>query len=102
MKPRSYAPIDKVWLNSKYTKTKYNQKLKSKFIGSIQILHPVWKQANKINLLKKWKIHNIFHISQLKQNTTKKERVGKTMYQFEFKGNGNGDKANSKYKVKAI
>ena len=31
VKPRSYAPGDKVWLNSKYIKTKQNRKLKAKF-----------------------------------------------------------------------
>ena len=33
VKPRSYALSDKVWLNSKYIKTKQNQKLKAKFFG---------------------------------------------------------------------
>ena len=33
VKPRSYAPSNKVWLNSKYIKTKQNQKLKVKFLG---------------------------------------------------------------------
>lgn len=31
VKPRSYIFSDKVWLNSKYTKTKQNGKLKAKF-----------------------------------------------------------------------
>ena len=31
VKPKSYAPDDKVWLNSKYIKTKQNQKLEAKF-----------------------------------------------------------------------
>ena len=31
VKPRSYALSNKVWLNSKYIKTKCNQKLKAKF-----------------------------------------------------------------------
>ena len=44
-KPRSYAPGDKVWLNSKYIKTKQNRKLKAKFFGPFQVLHPVRKQA---------------------------------------------------------
>ena len=30
-KPRSYAPSDKIWLNSKYIKTKQNWKLEAKF-----------------------------------------------------------------------
>ena len=33
VKPRSYAPSDKVWLNSKYIKTKQNWKLEAKFFG---------------------------------------------------------------------
>ena len=31
VKPKSYAPSNKVWLNSKYIKTKQNRKLKAKF-----------------------------------------------------------------------
>ena len=31
--PRSYASSDKVWLNSKYIKTKHNRKLEAKFFG---------------------------------------------------------------------
>ncbi len=33
VKSRSYAPDEKVWLNSKYMKTKRNKKLESKFFG---------------------------------------------------------------------
>ena len=40
-KRRSYAPGEKVWLNSKYIKTKYNRKLEGKIFGLFQVLHPV-------------------------------------------------------------
>ena len=40
-KPRSYAPSEKVWLNSKYIKTKRNRKLEAKFFGPFRVLHPV-------------------------------------------------------------
>ena len=33
VKPRSYAPGEKVWLNSKFIKTKRNRKLDAKFFG---------------------------------------------------------------------
>ena len=33
IKPQSYAPGEKVWLNNKYIKTKQNQKLEAKFFG---------------------------------------------------------------------
>ena len=42
-KPRSYVLGDKVWLNSKYIKTKQNWELESKFFGSFQVLHPMKK-----------------------------------------------------------
>ena len=33
VKPSNYVPDDKVWLNSKYIKTKQNWKLEAKFFG---------------------------------------------------------------------
>ncbi len=65
-KPKSYAIGEKVWLNSKYIKTKRNRKLEAKFFRPFRVLHPVGKQAYKLELLKKWKIHDVFHMSLLK------------------------------------
>ena len=62
VKPRSYAPGNKVWLNSKYIKTKQNRKLEAKFFGPFRVLYPVGKQVYKLKLPKKWKIHNVFHV----------------------------------------
>ena len=64
-KPRSYASSKKIWFNSKYIKTKYNRKLEAKFFGTFRVLHLVGSQAYKLELLKWWKIHNVFHISML-------------------------------------
>ena len=75
VKTRSYAPGNKVWLNSKYIKTKCNRNLEAKFFGPFRVLHPVGKQTYKLKLPKKWKIHDVFHMSLLEQNTTKKGRV---------------------------
>ena len=41
------------------------------------MLHLVGKQAYKLELPKKWKIHDVFHVSLLEQDTTRKERVEK-------------------------
>ena len=46
VKFRSYAFNDKVWLNSKYIKTKQNWKLEAKFIKPFQVLHLVDKSIN--------------------------------------------------------
>lgn len=53
VKPRSYAPSDKVLLNNKFIKTKQNKKLEAHFFELFQVLHPVKKQAYKLELSKK-------------------------------------------------
>ena len=87
VKPRSYAPGDKVWLSSKHLKTKRNCKLEAKFLGPFRVLHPVGKQAYKLELLKKWRIHDIIHVSLLEQNITKKGQVNDI--QLDFKAGNN-------------
>ncbi len=74
-KPRSYASGKKVWLNSKYIKTKQNHNLEAKFFEPFRVLHLVGKQAYKLVLPKKGRIHEVFHVSLLEQDTTRKERV---------------------------
>ena len=41
------------------------------------MLYPTGKQAYKLELPKKWRIHNLFHMSLLEQDNTRKERVEK-------------------------
>ena len=84
VKPQSYAPGNKVWLSSKHLRIKRNRKLKAKFFGSFQVLYPVGKQAYKLKLPKKWRIHDVFHVSLLEQDTTKKGQVNDTQLNFEF------------------
>ena len=56
------------------------------------MLYPVGKQAYKLELPKKWRIHDVFHVSLLEQNTTKKEGVNDTQLDFEFEAVDNKDK----------
>ena len=99
VKPQSYAPGEKVWLNSKYIKTKQNRKLEAKFFGPFRILHLVGKQAYKLNLPTKWKIYDVFHMSLLEQDTTGKKRMKGLFPEPEPKFDASNNK---KYEVKAI
>ena len=97
VKPRSYAPGDKVWLNSKYIKTKQNRKLEAKFFGPFRVLHPVGKQAYKLELPRKWRIHDVFHVSLLEQDITRKGRVDGDATELDA-----GDDEGGEYEVEAI
>ena len=63
------------------------------------MLYPVGKQTYKLELPRKWRIHNVFHVSLLEQDTTRKGRVEEEVRQMEFNA-GNDDIG--KYEVEAI
>ena len=78
VKPKSYVLNEKVWLNNnKYIRTKQNQNLEAKFFGPFWVLYSIGKQMYKLELLKSWKIHDVFHVSLLEYNITRKGRVDK-------------------------
>ena len=97
VKPKSYIPGDKVWLNSKYLKTKQNRKLEAKFYGPFWVPHLVRKQIYKLELSKKWRIYDIFYVSLLEQDTIRKEWVDEKITELDFEA---GD--SKEYKVEAI
>ena len=76
-----------VWLNSKYLKTMRNRKLKAKFLGNFRMLYLVGKQAYKLELPKKWRIHDVFHISLLEKDTTKMRWMNDMQLKFETDNN---------------
>ena len=61
------------------------------------MLHPVGKQAYKLKLPKKWKVYNVFHVSLLEQDTTKKGQVRKELPELDA-----GNKGSKEYEVEAI
>ena len=95
IKPQSYALGDKVWLSSKHLKTKWNCKLEAKFLGPFRVLYPVGRQVYKLELPKRWRIYDIFYVSLLEQDITKKGRVNDMQLEFEA-----GD--NKEYEVDGI
>ena len=83
-------------MNSKYIKTKQNRKLEAKFFGPFRVLHPVEKQAYKLELPRKWRIHNVFHVSLLEQDTIRKGWVDENATELDA-GEDSGE-----YEVEAI
>ena len=71
--------------------------LKAKFFRPFQVLHFIEKQLYKLELSKKWKIHNIFHMSLLEQDPTKKRQVDKKVGQIEL----DTGKNSGEYKIEA-
>ena len=55
------------------------------------------KQIYKLELIRKWKIYNVFYMLLQMQNTIRKERVEKNVIKL---NGGNND--NREYKIKAI
>ena len=96
VKSRSYASDKKIWLNSKYIKTNRNHKLEAKFFRLFQMLYPIGKQAYKLELPKKWKIHDVFHVLLLEQDTTRKGRVDENATELDVDDNS------EKYEVEEI
>ena len=69
--------------------------MKAKFFGPFWVLHPIGKQAYKLELPKKWRIHNVFHVFLLEQDTRKKGQVNDMQLELEV---GN----DKKYEVDGI
>lgn len=62
------------------------------------MLHPIAKSLYKIKLSKKWRFHNVFHISQLDKKIIKKKQIDKIRSWIEFENDGDS----KEYKIKVI
>ena len=60
------------------------------------MLHHVSKQVYKLELPKRWRIYDVFYLSLLEKDTTRKKRVDKKVIELEFEA---GD--SKEYKVEA-
>ncbi len=70
----------------------------NKFFELFQVFYIVRKQAYKLELSSKWKIHNVFYVLLLEQNIIRKKQVNNVLPESEkFE-----TKDNKEYKVKAI
>lgn len=75
IKERLYRLRKSVCLSVKQIKTKKNLKPKHIYLNPFEILEAVRKQAYKLKLPSKWRIHSLFHISLLERDVIRKEAV---------------------------
>ena len=60
-------------VNDKNIRIKRNKKLEWKFFESFKIFDTIENQVYRINIFKRWRIHNVFHVSLLKKVKVKRE-----------------------------
>ena len=63
-----------IMLNEKNIRIKRNKKLKWKHFEFFRVLKTIKNQIHRLKLLKRWRIHDVFHVSFLKKSKFKKRR----------------------------
>ena len=63
-----------IMLNDKNIRIKRNKKLKWKIFESFKVMKTIDDRVYRLNILKHWRIHNVFHVSLLKKVNVKKRK----------------------------
>ena len=61
------------------------------------MLHLISKQVYKFELQRKWRVHNVFHVSPLEKDTTRKGPVSKKVLELDA-----SNEDSKEYKIEAI
>ena len=72
-------------VNDKNIRLKRNKKLKWKFFESFKMLNIVENQTYRIDISKRWRIHDVFHVSLLEK--VKFKRKKKVSLKFNYQSN---------------
>ena len=79
-KVRSYVNF-----NVKNIRTKRNKKFEWKFFESFKILETIENQVYRIDISKRWRIHNVFHVSLFEEVKTKRKKKVSLEFTYQFK-----------------
>ena len=92
-------------VNEKNIRIKRNKKLKWKFFESFKMFDTIENQAYRLDILKRWRIHDVFHVSLLEKIVFKREK--KTSLKFTYQSSDidiekNEELTNEKFWVEVI
>ena len=71
--------------NVKNIRTKRNKKFEWKFFESFKIFETIKNQIYRINISKRWRIHNVFHVSFLEKVKTKRKKKISLEFTYQLK-----------------
>ena len=83
-KLRDYKVDGYVWLDTKYIRTKRNRKLEFKNFGPFLITDVVDSQSYQLKLSDRWRIPSVFHVSLLKEDSSKQGEESPRLDDMEF------------------
>ena len=89
-------------VNDKNIRIKRNKKLEWKFFDSFKVLKTIKNQAYQVEIFKRWRIHDVFHVSLLKKIKSKKKK--KVSLEFTYQSNIEDDEefTNEKFWIEVI
>ena len=105
IKLKNFEVNSYVNVNFKNIRIKRNKKLKWKFFESFRMLNTIENQAYRIDIFKRWRIHNVFHVSLLEKIIFKRKE--KVSLELTYQSNDidiekNEELINEKYWIEVI
>jgi hypothetical protein len=69
-RPLTFQPGDRAWLSTRHLPVRLGaRKLLAKWAGPYEIVESVGAAAYRLSLPPAWRVHPVFHVSQLKEAT---------------------------------
>ena len=66
-RPEEFHPGDRAWLATSHLPLRLGtRKLAARFTGPFQVLGRISREAYRLKLPSNWRVHDVFHTSQLK------------------------------------
>ena len=101
-KIKSFDVESYVNVNDKNIRIKRNKKLEWKFFDSFKILKTIENQTYQFEILKRWRIHDVFHVSLLKKIKSKKRKKASLELTYQSNIEDDEELTNEKFWIEII